>query len=64
MNVREVSQAERLTYENDGAAHLPNMFSADWIEFLCEAFKTALAEPGPHAEEYTRKENQAGSSLI
>ncbi len=53
MNVREVSQAERLTYENDGAAHLPNMFSADWIEFLCEAFKTALAEPGPHAEEYT-----------
>ena len=38
MDVREVSHAERLAYENDGVVHLPNMFSATWIELLWEAF--------------------------
>lgn len=54
--MRQVTDLERLDYENDGVVYLANIFDLKWIEFLREAFKTAITEPGPMSEEYTPQE--------
>lgn len=48
-----VSAAGRQTYERDGVACLRGLFSANWLAFLAEAIDETMANPGPHAEEYT-----------
>ncbi|MEI9995584.1 MAG: phytanoyl-CoA dioxygenase family protein [Rhizomicrobium sp.] len=51
MNV--IDDAARTAYETDGVVCLRNAFAAHWIETLREATEVAMAEPGPHAGEYT-----------
>jgi len=50
-----VSAAERETYERDGVVCLRGRFSQQWLDFVAEAIDQAMAQPGPHAEEYTPK---------
>lgn len=42
------------TYRADGIVCLRGVMPLDWIELLREAVEVALAEPGPHAEEYAK----------
>jgi hypothetical protein len=42
-------------YERDGVVCLRGMFSKDWLAFLADAVDEAMANPGPHAEEYEAK---------
>ena len=50
--LRAVTQVEREVYERDGVACLRRIFPRDWLEFLAGAVDEAMANPGPHAEEY------------
>jgi ectoine hydroxylase-related dioxygenase (phytanoyl-CoA dioxygenase family) len=54
--LREVSLAEREIYERDGVVCLRGIFPAGWLEFLAGAIEEAMANPGPHAEDYERKD--------
>lgn len=49
---REVTAAERDTYERDGVVCLRDIFPRAWLAFLAKATDEAMATPGPHAEEY------------
>jgi ectoine hydroxylase-related dioxygenase (phytanoyl-CoA dioxygenase family) len=50
-----IADADIAAYERDGVVCLRAMFGADWLDFLAEAVELAMAEPGPHAEEYADK---------
>jgi ectoine hydroxylase-related dioxygenase (phytanoyl-CoA dioxygenase family) len=50
-----VSAAAREAYERDGVVCLRGLFPQTWLAFLDEAIDEAMANPGPHAEEYTPK---------
>ena len=52
--MRAITAAERETYERDGVVCLRNIFPQAWLEFLAAAVDEAMANPGPHAEEYER----------
>lgn len=45
---------DRTTYEADGIVCLRGVIPLAWIALLREAVEVALAEPGPHAEEYAK----------
>lgn len=51
--LRAVTAQERADYEADGVVCLRGIFPARWLEFLAGAVEQAMAEPGPHAEDYT-----------
>jgi ectoine hydroxylase-related dioxygenase (phytanoyl-CoA dioxygenase family) len=53
--LREVTSQERETYERDGVVCLRGIFPVEWLEFLAGAIDEAMANPGPHAEEYEAK---------
>jgi ectoine hydroxylase-related dioxygenase (phytanoyl-CoA dioxygenase family) len=42
-------------YLNDGVVCLRGAFDGAWLAFLADAIELAMAEPGPHAEEYAGK---------
>lgn len=54
--LRAITAAERETYERDGVVCLRRIFPAGWLEFLAGAVDEAMANPGPHAEEYERED--------
>jgi hypothetical protein len=54
--IRPVTAAERGDYERDGVVCLRNIFPKEWLDFLAGAIEDAMANPGPHAEEYEGKE--------
>ena len=54
--LRAVTQAERDTYERDGVVCLRGIFPQGWLDFLAGAIEEAMANPGPHAEEYEGKD--------
>lgn len=56
--IRAVTAGEREDYEHDGVVCLRGIFPLEWIGFLAAAAEEAMANPGPHAEEY---ENKNGS---
>lgn len=49
-----ISSGDIATYDRDGIVCLRGMMPLAWIETLREAVELALAEPGPHAEEYAK----------
>ena len=53
---RPVTNAEREDYERDGVVCLRGIFPHEWLDFLAGAIEEAMANPGPHAEEYEGKE--------
>lgn len=53
--LRDVTDAERVTYAADGVACLRGIFPLEWLDFLAVAVEEAMANPGPNAEEYTAK---------
>ena len=50
--IRAITDAERADYERDGVVCLRGIFPLEWIAFLSGAVDEAMANPGPHAEEY------------
>lgn len=54
--LREVAAGERSAYERDGVVCVRQIFPRDWLEFLAAAIDEAMANPGPHAEEYEPNE--------
>ncbi|RVU38512.1 hypothetical protein EOI86_04300 [Hwanghaeella grinnelliae] len=48
----EITDAEFAAYERDGVVCLRDVFSSDWIDLMRGAVEDAMADPGPHAEEY------------
>ena len=52
--LRTVTAAEREAYERDGVVCLRGIFPGEWLEFLASATEEAMANPGPHAEDYER----------
>lgn len=52
--MRPITPAEREIYSSDGVVCLRGIFPLDWIDFMAEAVDAAMADPGPHAEEYER----------
>ncbi len=52
--LRTVTAAEREAYERDGVVCLRSIFPGEWLEFLASATEEAMANPGPHAEDYER----------
>ena len=54
--IRTVTDAERADYERDGVVCLRGIFPLEWIMFLSGAVEEAMANPGPHAEEYEGKD--------
>ena len=50
--LRPITDAEIGAYETDGVVCLRDIFPTAWIEFMGEAVDVAMAQPGPHAEEY------------
>ena len=50
--LRAVTAAEIAVYETDGVVCLRKIFPADWLAAMAEAVDAAMADPGPHAEEY------------
>ncbi len=52
--LRQVTLDERETYERDGVVCLRAIFPGDWLDFLAGAIDEAMANPGPHAEDYER----------
>jgi len=53
-----VGPADIAAYKADGVVCLRQVFDHDWLGFLAEAIELAMAEPGPHAEEYAAKSGQ------
>jgi len=53
--LRSITSDEREAYEKDGVSCLRAIFPLEWLTFLADAIEEAMAEPGPHADEYTRK---------
>ena len=52
--LREITPAEIQEYLDNGVVMLPHVFSMGWIEYLREATEVAMANPGPHGEEYAK----------
>ena len=53
-----VFDSARTTYERDGVVLLQGAFEENWVELLRDAFERALAEPGPHSEDYSANDGQ------
>jgi ectoine hydroxylase-related dioxygenase (phytanoyl-CoA dioxygenase family) len=49
---RDPTDAERAAYARDGVVALRGVMPQAWLDFLAEAIEHAMANPGPHAEEY------------
>jgi ectoine hydroxylase-related dioxygenase (phytanoyl-CoA dioxygenase family) len=49
---RDTTDAERAAYARDGVVALRGVMPRAWLDFLAEAIEQAMANPGPHAEEY------------
>ena len=47
-----VTAAARAAYQRDGIVCLRGAVSRAWLDFLAVAIEHAMANPGPHAEEY------------
>jgi len=47
-----ITEADRAAYDRDGIVCLRRMVDAEWIDHLGRWGEVAMAEPGPHAEEY------------
>ena len=56
--LRAVTPEEREAYERDGVVCLRGIFPLEWIGFLADAVDEAMANPGPHAEEYEGKDGK------
>ena len=52
--LREITHNETQEYLNNGVVMLPRVFSMAWIEYLRDATEVAMANPGPHGEEYAK----------
>lgn len=50
--LQAITEADIAAYEADGVVCLRGLFDADWIACMGAAVDAAMAEPGPHAEEY------------
>jgi len=50
--LRPIREEEVRAYEVDGVVCLRQVFPEEWIRFMSEAVEMAMADPGPHAEEY------------
>ncbi len=48
-----VTEEDIAVYDQDGVVCLRGVFSADWIDRMRTAIETAMAHPGPYAEEYS-----------
>ena len=48
-----ISDSVRSTYERDGVVALRNAFADYWVAFLRAAIERAMADPGPHADNYS-----------
>ena len=53
LQLPSISDQDVSSYQRDGVVCLHGMFGADWIDRLREATDAAMANPGPHAEDYT-----------
>ena len=51
-----MTNEEREAYERDGVVCLRGIFPQEWLDFLAGAIEEAMANPGPHAEEYAGKD--------
>jgi len=51
---RAITADEVTEYRNNGVVKLPAIFDMEWIEHLRLAVESAMANPGPHAEEYAK----------
>jgi len=49
-----ISREQVAQYRENGVVKLSAVFDPYWIEFLRPAVEVAMAEPGPHAEEYAK----------
>lgn len=56
--VRDITADEVAEYGNNGVVKLAAIFDLEWIEYLRHAVETAMANPGPHAEEYAKGEGR------
>lgn len=52
--LRKITHNETQEYLNNGVVMLPRVFSMAWIEYLRDATEVAMANPGPHGEEYAK----------
>ena len=51
--------ADEITeYVENGVVKLSGIFDLGWIEYLRDAVETAMADPGPFAEEYAKGEGR------
>ena len=52
--LKPISREQIAQYRENGAVKLSAVFDSEWIEYLRPAVEVAMAEPGPHAEEYAK----------
>jgi len=55
---RLITAEEIAEYAENGVVKLSGIFDLEWIEYLREAVETAMANPGPFAEEYAKGEGR------
>jgi len=49
--MRDITDAERQAFEEDGVVHLPGFFNREWVEMLRDRAADAMANPGKMAQE-------------
>jgi len=50
----KVADADIARYRDDGIVCLRDVMPQGWIDLLRDAVEVAMAQPGPHAEEYAK----------
>jgi ectoine hydroxylase-related dioxygenase (phytanoyl-CoA dioxygenase family) len=55
---RMITADEITEYVENGVVKLSGIFDLGWIEYLRDAVETAMADPGPFAEEYAKGEGR------
>lgn len=55
---RMITADEIAEYAENGVVKLSGIFDLGWIEYLRDAVETAMADPGPFAEEYAKGEGR------
>jgi ectoine hydroxylase-related dioxygenase (phytanoyl-CoA dioxygenase family) len=58
IRVRDITDKEIATFEQDGVVHLPGLFNPEWIEILRDRAAHVMANPGEMSNELARDKDE------